>query len=304
MKLSDFDGQFFRVQRGGSFDSLCNLTSNTEVKCLSFANNAQYIRKAVQLSHITCLIVPEGLELPEELLSSEKGIAVASSPKYAFHFLHNLLSDTRDFRYVKPYAPTVIGKDCSIHPSAHIAETGVVIGDRVNIQELAIIREGTVIDHDAVIKAGAIIGDSTCLSGMSPDGVRLSLRSVGGTHIREYAQIWPHAYIGRGMFPFENTTIGAHAMIGYSVELSHNVQIGDNAIILDQAQVCGNSTVEAGAHIAPHAIVANRLHVGAGADVAIGSVVVSNVKKGIRVAGNYAIENSKFLLWHLKKLKI
>lgn len=93
-------------------------------------------------------------------------------------------------------------------------------------------------------------------------------------------------------------------MIGYSVELSHNVQIGDNAIILDQVQVCGNSTVEDGAHIAPYAIVANRLHVGAGADVAIGSVAVNNVKRGIRVAGNYAIENSKFLLWHREKMKI
>lgn len=304
MKLSDFDGQFFRVQRDGSFDSLCNLTSNTDVKCLSFANDAQYIRKAVRLPHIACLIIPEGLELPEELLSSEKGIAVTSTPQYAFLSLHNTLSDTRDSRYVKPYVPTVIGKDCLIHPSAHIAESGVVIGNRVVIEENVVIREGTTIEDDAHIMVGAVIGAGACLSGKAPDGIRISQFSVGGVHIGACVQIWPYASINRALFPFENTTIGAHAMIGYSVELSHNVQIGENAVILDQAQVCGNSIVEAGAHIAPHAIVSNRLHIGAGADVAIGSVVVSNVKKGMRVVGNYAIENSKFLLWHREKMKM
>lgn len=304
MKLSDFDGQFFRVQRDGSFDSLCNLTSITEVKCLSFANDAQYIRKAVRLSHITCLIVPEGLELPEELLFSEKGIAVASAPQYAFLSLHNTLSDTRDSRYVRPYAPTVVGEDCSIHPSAHIAESGVVIGDRVIIEENVVIREGTTIEDNAHIMVGAVIGAGACLFGKAPDGVRIPQFSVGGTHIGACVQIWPYACINRALFPFENTTIGAHAMIGYSVELSHNVQIGDNAVILDQAQICGNSIVETDAHIAPHAIVSNRLHVGTGTDVAIGSVVVNNVKNGMRVAGNYAIENSKFLLWHRKKMKM
>ena len=56
-------------------------------------------------------------------------------------------------------------------------------------------------------------------------------------------------------------------------------------------------------HIAPHAIVSNRLKIEKFADVSIGSVVVSNIKKGIRVAGNYAIESSKFLLWHRNKMR-
>ncbi len=304
MKLSDFDGQFFRVQRDGSFDSLCNLTSNTEVKCLSFANDTQYIRKAVRLPHIACLIVPEGLELPEELLSSEKGIAVASVPQYTFLSLHNTLSDTRDSRYVKPYAPTVIGKDCLIHPSAHIAESGVVIGDRVVIEENVVIREGTTIEDDAHIMVGAVIGAGACLSGKAPDGVRIPQCSAGQTCIGPHVYIWPYTSVNRALFPFESTTIGEHSMIGYAVEISHNSQIGKNAVILDQSQICGNTIVKDGVHIAPHSVVSNRLTVEEGADVAIGSVVVNNVKRGIRVAGNYAIENSKFLLWHRKKMKM
>lgn len=304
MKLSDFDGQFFRVQRDGAFDSLCNLTSNTEVKCLSFANDAQYIRKAVRLPHIACLIVPEELELPEELLSSEKGIAVASAPQYAFLSLHNTLSDTRDSRYVKPYAPTVIGKDCLIHPSAHIAESGVVIGDRVVIEENVVIREGTTIEDDAHIMVGAVIGAGACLSGEAPDGARISQSSVGRTHIGACVQIWPYACISRALFPFESTTVGAHSMIGCSVDISHNSHIGKNAVILDQSQICGNTIVKDGVRIAPHSIVSNRLMVEEGAEIAIGSVVVNNVKKGMRVAGNYAIENSKFLLWHREKMKM
>ena len=304
MKLSDFEGRFFRILRDGSFDSLCNLTSATRIHCLSFANDVRYIRQALRLDHITCLIVPTGIELPRDLLVSGKGIAVAAAPQAAFLSLHNTLCKTDDPRYVSAPAPTVIGADCTIHPSAHIAECGVVLGDRVIVEENVVLRAGTTVEDDAHIMVGAVLGAGACLSGKTPEGVRIPQLSAGYVHIGAGVHIWPYASVSRALFPFETTTVGAHSMIGCAVDISHNAQIGRNAIILDQSQICGNTTVEDDVRIAPHSIVSNRLTVGAGAEVAIGSVVVNNVKQGLRVAGNYAIENAKFLLWHREKMKI
>lgn len=304
MRLSDFDGQYYHVVRDGSFQSLCNLTTITDIHCLSFAVTLQYIEKACKLPHITCLIVPENLKDQENLVASGKGIAVAASPKYAFHALHNMLVENSDPQYIEEFKRTVIGEGCLIHPSAKIAEKNVLIGDHVIIQENAIIREGTTIGDNVVVMPGAILGYSACLVGRDLEGNLMPLRSGGRVHIAANVQIGAYTAIAKGLFPYEITTVGEHSMVGFAADLGHNNQIGKNVIVLDKSQICGNTVLEDNVHIAPQVIVSNRLKVGEGADVAIGSVVVNHIKKGMRVAGNYAIDSVKFLLWHRKKMKM
>lgn len=302
MRLSDFEGSFKYLIRDGEFDSLCNLTSETDVRCLSFANDEQYVKKACKLDNIACLIVPATCADIPELLESGKGIAISDKPKTSFHLLHNFLVKETNEKYINKRQDTVIGKNCNIHPTAHIANKGVVIGDNVTIEEYAIIRDGVTIGDNSIIMIGAYIGYNACLAGRDMEGNQLPLMSAGTVKIGNSVQIGAYSVVSRGLFPFECTTVDDFALVGYSVDLSHNCRIGKNSIILDQSQICGNTVLEEGVHIAPQAIVSNRLNIGERADIAIGSVVVSNVKKGMRMAGNYAIENSKFLLWHRKKL--
>ena len=304
MKLKDFDSIYFNVIRDGDFESLCNLTTMTDIMCLSFASNLQYIERACKLPHITCLIIPEELRDCPTLLQSGKGIAVAESPKYAFHALHNKLTGSNDPRYVQSYRETAIGEGCLIHPSASIAKTGVKIGNHVVIQENAIIREGTTIGDHVLIMPGAILGYSACLAGRDLQGNLMPLLSAGQVQIDSYVQIGAYAAIAKGLFPFEITRIGLHSMIGFAADVGHNDQVGNNVIVLDQSQICGNTILEENVRIAPQAVVSNRLRVGEGADISIGSVVVNHIKKGMRVAGNYAIDSAKFLLWHREKMKM
>lgn len=304
MKLQDFNSTYFNVIRDGEFESLCNLTTVTDIPCLSFANNLQYIERACKLPHIACLIVPQELQDCTPLLQSGKGIAVATSPKYAFHALHNALTASKDPRYVESSQETVIGEGCLIHPSASIAKTGVVIGNHVVIQENAIIREGTTIGDHVVVMPGAILGYSACLAGRDLQGNLMPLLSAGRVQIASHVQVGAYSVVSKGFFPFEVSCVGDYSIIGFAVDLSHNDKVERNVIVLDQSQICGNTILEDNVHIAPQAVVSNRLKVGEGANVTIGSVVVSNIKKGMRVAGNYAIDGAKFLLWHREKMKI
>jgi len=302
MRLSEFSDFFDNILVDGEFDSLCNLTSETEVSCLSFANDENFIKKACKLDNVACLIVPsECSEIPE-LIASGKGIAISDKPKTSFHQLHNYLVNSHNDNYVLSVKDTIIGDNCNIHPSAYIASKGVVIGNNVTIEENAIIRENVTIGDNSVIMVGAYIGYGACLAGRDADGNLLPLVSAGSVKLGHNVQIGPYSSVAKGLFPYEQAEVGDYSLVGFAADLSHNDKVGKNTIILDQSQICGNTTLEDNVHIAPQAIVSNRLKVESKADVAIGSVVVSNIKKGVRVAGNYAIENSKFLLWHRKKM--
>lgn len=289
--------------RDGCFESLSNVTTETETKCLSFANNEDFIKKACKKNNITCMIVPCEYRDHTELLESGKGILLSQNPKLTFHLIHNYLSETKDTNYIRKEFDTVIGENCFIHDSAIIAKKNVIIGNHVKIEENVIIKEDVEIGDDVVIMAGAIIGNSSCLAGRDREGNLMPLISTGKVRIGNKVQIGSYTGINRGLFPYETTEIGEYTLISHSVNLGHNVHVGRNAIILDQSQVCGNTVVKDNVHIAPRAIVSNRLKIEEEADVAIGAVVVNNIKRGLRVAGNYAIENSKFLLWHRQKLR-
>lgn len=290
--------------RDGCFDSLCNVTTETETECLSFAENEGFIKRACRKSNITCLIVPLEHRDNAELLDSGKGILLSQNPKLTFHMIHNFLSEERDSNYVREEFDTVIGANCIIHDSATIAGKNVVIGNNVIIEENVIIREDTEIGDDVVIMAGAVIGYTACLHGKDRDGNLMPLISAGKTRIGNYVRIGSYSVVSKGLFPYEMTEVGDYSLVGFAVDLSHNVRLGKNVTILDQSQVCGNTVIEDNAHLSPQAIVSNRLTIEEYADIAIGSVVVNNIKKGMRVAGNYAIEHSKFLLWHRNKLRI
>ncbi len=291
------------VLKDAEFESLCNITTVTDVSCVSFANDERYISLACKKKNIAALIVPYAQRENAELLASGKGVVLAENPKYVFHKLHNSLIEKGDAAYIGSSHQTRIGRNCSIHPTAVIAGQNVTIGDNVILQENVIIREGVEIGDNVKIMVGAIIGYDACLMGRDLDGNFMPLISAGRVKIGNYVQIGSYSAVSKGLFPYEVASIGDHSMVGFGVDLSHNDRIGSNVVVLDQSQVCGNVTVEDNAHLSPQVIISNRLTVEEKADVAIGSVVVTRVKKGSRVAGNYAIDNDKFLLWHRYKMR-
>lgn len=303
MLLSDFDGRFFDVIRDGEFTTLGNVTSSPDAPCLTFVTNEHFLTIACKKQIFSCFICPRDLvpKLPPD--ANKRGIAAADDPKSAFQLFHNWLVK-QDAGYAVPMAKTVIGSGCIIDKSAHISPVGVTIGNYVTIESNVIIEPGVCIEDGVYISGGAVVGASCLLVGTMPDGSCFRLTQAGRTLIRENASLAHYAYIGRGMFPYECTIIGKNTHVGYVVEVSHNCSVGNNCVILDHALICGNAVVEDGVRVAPHAVISNRLHIGTGVVVDIGSVVVNNVRSGLRVAGNFAIEHSKFLLWHKNKLKV
>lgn len=303
MKLSDFEGKYYQTVRDGEFETLGNVTSDAPYKFLTFAGSPDFLEKALKKENVSCIVIAEEMVESLDAIGPEFGIAVAKSPKYAVQALHNELVATKDPRYVNKVTKTRIGKDCDISNRAIIAENGVIIGNNVKIEENVIIREGVEIGDNCVIRAGTIIGNEACLAGRDLNGNLMPLVSAGKVVFGKNVMAGYYSFFSKGMYPYEATTFGDFSIVGYNVDISHNVRFASNVLVLDQSQVCGNCVVDENVRIAPQAIVSNRLHIEPNVEITIGSVVVNGIKKGLKVAGNFAIEHSKFMQWHLKKLR-
>jgi UDP-3-O-[3-hydroxymyristoyl] glucosamine N-acyltransferase len=164
--------------------------------------------------------------------------------------------------------PPVIGRDCTIHPSAVIYDN-VVIGDRVTI------------------KANAVIGGEGFgfIKGKNP-------AHHGRVVIGNDVHIGSCTCIDRGTLG--DTIIGDGAMIDNLVHIAHNAVIGKRASVIANAMIAGSCEVGNDAWIAPSASVRNGLPVGANAVVGIGAVVVSQVDPGQTVMGNPAMSQEGF----------
>ena len=301
MRLSDFAPEYYEVVKNGTFETIGNVTSRPDMPFLSFAENENYIYKICKTEDISCVICTPSIACNKELLQSEKGIAVCNQPRLAMYKLHNWLID-QNLGYIKKPQPTVIGKNCKISATAIIEGEGVIIGNNVMVEDNVIIKSGTTIEDNVIIYAGAIVGGENQIITKDQNGNLFLVRQVGKCHIANDVAIGYHCMISRGTFPYDITGIGAYTKIENSVEISHNSIIGENCIITGQCQVCGNSIVGANSRINPQSVISNQTKIGDNVTVEIGSVVVNDIKNGAKVAGNFAIDHMKFLLWHRKKL--
>ncbi len=301
MLLSEYSSFFCELKRDGFFSTLGNLGSSPTDQSLCFAESELFLRKVCNKPIISCVICTPELSDNSILIDSGKGIAVSEKPRRSFYELHNYLA-SNCMEYIPSVEPTSIGKNCQIHNSAIISGTGVIIGNNVTIEEQVIIKSGTVIDDDVTIFAGAIVGGENHIITKDINGNLFLIKQVGKCHLCKGVAIGYHSMIARGTFPYDETVIGAFTKIENDVEVSHNSKIGSNCIITGQCQVCGNSIVGDNCRINPQSVISNQTIVGNNVTIEIGSTVVNNLKEGSVVAGNFAIDHMKFLLWHRKKL--
>lgn len=300
MKLSDFEGDFFHVVRDGEFDTLGILVSNPQKPYLCFAEAENFLINCCEKKDVSCIICTEELKDNIKLQGSGKGIAVCKSPRTAFYTLHNYLAENSvEYNFIRQ--ENKIGKGCNIHPTAIIAERGVEIGNNVIVEEYAVIREGVSIGDNVIIRSGAIIGGSNQIVSHTAEGELFLVKQIGRAKLHNNIEVAYHALIACGMFPYEMTEISDNCCIDTDTLVAHNSKIGKNSMVLAQSQVCGSTCIGENVRISPQAIVSNCLRVENNATITIGAVVVNNVRKGLKMSGNFAIEHSKFLKWHMKK---
>ncbi len=260
--------------------------------CLSFVDESRYLQKGLSQPHIKGILLRK--RLFEQLKHSEYPLAfvVTETPYEDFFRLHEYLFSQTGF-YRNPQLPgkSHIGKSI-ISPGA-VVEEGVVIGDDCVITDKCVIRSGVIIGNRVRIQQGAIIG-SIGFEPKTIDG-RLRLMPHDGTVIiGDDVEIGANTVIDRGIYGM-STRIGNSTLIDNLVHIGHNDQVGERCRIVAGAAIGGGTVIGDDVWIGPGAVVSDSLMIGDGVRIQLGSVVIDDVVPSGSVSGNFAVDHRVFM---------
>lgn len=266
--------------------NLCNRVSKHR-RILSYASSVDFTDTVLENTAVMALVVTkEHLPVYEKKLKDrEISYIIAADPEKTFYDIHEYLCKKTDF-YREFEFESVIGKGCSIHPTASI-ENGVVIGNHVIIGTNTVIKKGTQIEDNCEIGCNTTIG-SEGFQVLRIENRNRKMMHVGGLLIKKDSFIGDNVCVCNSLF--ENTTqIGENVKIDNLCYIGHNVVIGDNAVIAACVSLCGSSVVDSGAWIGVNSSVLNRVEVGCHSKIGMGSVVTRNIPDGSLAYGVPAI---------------
>lgn len=256
-------------------------------KCI-FIEDAKFIKT---ISDSVKMIITTS-ELAGSVDLENFGVCIVDNPKWIFFQLHNFMSEHEEY-IVKPKA-SIFGSGCNISPLAYVADTNVIIGNNVIIEEFVSIKSNTIIEDNVIIRSGTIVGGQGFEFKRNNKDI-LAVKHVGSVKICEGVEIQQNSCIDRAIFPWDATVIGCNTKIDNLVHIAHAVKIGERNMIVAQALIAGRVVTGNNVWIGPGTIISNGLHIGDDARVNIGAVVTKSVSDFESVTGNFAISHDIFI---------
>lgn len=288
MRLSDLVPAVpLEIRRDGDFESL-GLLSLRSPRMLACLHDSSAVEECESNTYVTCVITSSDLA---DAVPPHVGLAVSGTPRKAFIEAQRHLGTKTDFYGAS--TPTEISHEASVNAAAIVATTNVRIESGCSVEAGAIILEGTVLETNSVVRAGAVVGAEGFHPVPDGDGMT-NMPHFGGVTIGRGAQVGANSVVCRSVFS-TRTTIGDQTILGPLVYIAHGVRTGSRCRIAASARICGSSTIGNDVFVGPNAVVSNQINVGDGARVSIGSVVVRDVPSGETVTGHFAVEHRHFM---------
>lgn len=222
------------------------------------------------------------------------GIAVVDEPKTVFFEIHNYLVSIESNA-----KPNVIAESAIIHPSVIIEDHDVVIGDCTEIMANAVVKSGSRIGCNCIIREGCVVGSPAFYYYGSNSNKKL-VTSSGTAVIQNNVELHTNVTVEKGVMGGatiigENTKIDNTSLIGHDSVIGHNVTIAASATLAGGVRIGNNSFLGVGVTIAPYVNCGERVKLSAG------SVVTKDVPDDLHESGNFAIPHDKYLK-HIKAI--
>jgi len=257
---------------------------------------------AAAVSQASCLIVRDGVELPDRTL-----IAVAN-PKLAFALvgaaLHPavrreptihptaVVAETADIALTAYVGPNVyVGEHSHVGAYTRL-EAGVVLGSNVNVGDDCVLHPNVVLYDGVSIGNRVILHAGVCLGADGFGYVRHDLGytkfpQVGTVVIEDDVEIGTHSCVDRAALG--RTRIGRGTKLDNMVHVGHNCDIGERVVIAAQTGISGSVVIEDDAVIGgqvgfgDHTRVQKGAVIGSKAGILPGKIVRPGVWWGIPV---------------------
>ena len=196
-------------------------------------------------------------------------------------------------RFVGKNVKGTRGTNNSIHPSASIDASKVIIGNA------CIIKSRTVIQKNSKIGDGVIIGSGTIIGSEGYEIRRIGKElipvvHVGGVTIHDNVVIGSKVCVDKALHSYD-TEIFENTAIDNFTHVAHGVKIGKRCSIGASVMIGGKVIIGDDVVIEPRAVITDQISIGEKAHISMGAVVTKDVLPNQRVTGNFAIEHIKFL---------
>jgi len=229
---------------------------------IAYVEDAKHF-DAAAASQASCLLVPEGSELPHLGESPEPAVIAVPSPKLAFTRIAALLhpqkrrepevhptaviattADVALTAYVGPGA--VIGDRTTVGVGTRI-EAGVVIGDNVKVGVDCVLHPNVTLYDDVTLGDRVILHAGVCIGADGFGYVRDDMSyhkfpQIGTVVIEDDVELGAHTCVDRAALG--RTRIGRGTKIDNLVQVGHNVDIGERVVIASQTGISGSVIIE------------------------------------------------------------
>lgn len=276
----------FQVWRNAAFSQLGMMSSRLPFTLFPYFDET-YRAEFLSNPNLIALLTTEALA---GTVPDGYGIALCDKPMDVFLRLHAAMA--ADNRYVGVDFMTEVGSGAAIHPRAHIAENGVILGANVVVEPNAIILSGSVIGNDVTVQAGAMIG-SDGHETRELDGEPYQVPHIGRAVIGDRVVVGYQSMVDRALF-LEETIIGEATKIGSLSIMAHGCHIGRRCRIRSRVTVAGATVIGDDAVIGPSVTISNALTIGDGAIIVIGELVTTNVPAGMVAIGKRLISRERY----------
>jgi UDP-3-O-[3-hydroxymyristoyl] glucosamine N-acyltransferase len=271
--------------------------SGAQSGMLSFADSEKAL--GARQDSLTGIVL---ITLPElRVDAAQRGAITLESPTPRAAFSR---AAARLFRRKRIETPSATVQKPDIHPSVHVGP-GAIIADGTRLERDVQISAGAVIGpgcrfgagshiganasvfctsigENCNILAGAVIGEAGFGVAVSSDGV-VDVPHLGAVVLGERVTIGANTAIDRGVFG--DTRIGDGCKIDNLCHIAHNVQLGRDVLIPAFGGVSGSTVIGDGVMFGGRVGVSDHVEIGAGAKIGSNSAVMGNVPAGETYAG-------------------
>lgn len=261
-------------------------------KTISFLGASKYIQDFLNYDI-------KGVLCSEEIAGELKkvyqgGIAIVSEPKTVFFEIHNYLASTQEHAETNQ-----IAQSAKIHPSVIIEDNDVVIGENTEIMAHTVIKAGSRIGSDCVIREGCIIGAPAFYYYGSGDDRKLVISS-GTVVVGNNVELHTNVVVEKGVLG-GSTAIGNNTKIDNNCLVGHDSQIGQDVTMAGASTIAGGVELGDGCFLGVGVSVSPYVRCGNRSKISSGAVVTKDVPDDTQASGNFAILHEKFIQ-HIKSI--
>lgn len=266
-----------RYDRDGQFADL-GLADDSFAGLLTYCESVKYIGTVNR--NPAAVAVVSRPELAGEF-RPELAVITSDDPRSLFFLALDYLAAETDF-FGRP-GENVLAASARVHPSAVIAERGVVVGERTVIGPHVVIEAKTTIGDDVVIDPGAVLGGEG-FQLIKTGGRYLHVKHGGGVTIGDRVRIGANSCVDRGLTR-RDTLVDEETKVDNLVHIAHGCRVGRRCALAAGVCLAGSAEVGDDVWIAPGAVVLPKVKIGAGAYIGAAALVTRAVAGGETVMG-------------------